>query len=268
MTVQLAEILAAMAALAEHADSVDDEAEDADAVRRALAIVRAEAELEAALLATVDASIVRIASCGLDDGWLSPPELHDIAGRSSAAARTVLRRLWVSHRWCTGQFTRNASTDAQPTDRTVFVMNKDDEVRNTWAERELPILRIALREIDAGQHHVALEAIRSETGLEVDQMRAASRALESAGYIEVQGRAMGPRVSGYVMGVGERTRRELGSWPAPDNVVARLIAALDQAAEEEAEPERKSKLRAVAQGLGGVARDIAVGAISAQLGNL
>lgn len=38
--------------------------------------------------------------------------------------------------------------------------------------------------------------------------------------------------------------------------------------EEESEPEKKTKLRAIAIGIGGMARDIAVGVIARKIGDL
>ncbi len=50
----------------------------------------------------------------------------------------------------------------------------------TWATRELPILRAALRRIDAGEDLPTLEDIRAEAGLDVVQMRAGLMALDGA----------------------------------------------------------------------------------------
>jgi hypothetical protein len=74
--------------------------------------------------------------------------------------------------------------------------------------------------------------------------------------------------SGVIESVSERARRELGSWPSPDDLVTQLAAALAQAADRESEPERKSHLRAAADALGGVAREVAVRVISDRLGRL
>jgi hypothetical protein len=56
----------------------------------------------------------------------------------------------------------------------------DTPLRSTWADRELPILKVALRRVDAGEEAVMLEEIRQEVGLEVSQMRTAVDALEDA----------------------------------------------------------------------------------------
>ena len=73
---------------------------------------------------------------------------------------------------------------------------------------------------------------------------------------------------GLVPRVYERTRRELGSWPSPEGVLDQLVAALREAAEREREPDRKGRLRAAADALGSVARDLAVRVIADRLGRL
>ena len=88
------------------------------------------------------------------------------------------------------------------------------------------------------------------------------RALETAEppYIDVRGKD--------IWGVTERTRRELGTWPSATSIVDELAAAFAQAAEAETEPEKKNRLRAVADGLGGAVKDIAVAVIAKRLGDL
>jgi hypothetical protein len=144
-------------------------------------------------------------------------------------------------------------------------------IAETWTSRDLPILVAALRRLDAGDPFVDLEELRHEVGLDVATMRAGLKALEGAWppYIDVTYTMAGPdRVGGHLQGVSERCRRELEAWPSADALVDRLSQALADAADREPEPERKNRLRALADGLGGIARDIAVGVISTQLGKL
>lgn len=142
-------------------------------------------------------------------------------------------------------------------------------IESTWTTRDLPILRGALRRLDAGEHFPSLEDVRAETGLDVAQMRAGLKALEAAWppYIEVSYTMAGPdRVGGHVKNVSERARRELGAWPSAETLVDRLAAALAEAADAEDEPERKGKLRAAGDALASFARDVAVSVVSAQVG--
>lgn len=71
---------------------------------------------------------------------------------------------------------------------------------------------------------------------------------------------------GFIESVSERARRELGAWPSAETIVEQLAAALRRAADEEPELERKSRLRAAAEVIAGMARDVAVGVISAKIG--
>jgi hypothetical protein len=53
-------------------------------------------------------------------------------------------------------------------------------------------------------------------------------------------------------------RRSVGAWPTPESLAERLIAALDSAADDEQEPEKKSKLKQASRAIGGVGRDVLV----------
>lgn len=145
-----------------------------------------------------------------------------------------------------------------------------DELRPTWATRDLPILRAALRRLDAGDPLPDLEEIRQEVDLTPDEVWGAVHALQSADppYMEVElAGGWGEQASGFVRSVSERTRRELGTWPSPESLVDALAEALARAADAEPEPERKSRLRAAADGLAGMARDVAVGVLARKLGD-
>jgi hypothetical protein len=108
--------------------------------------------------------------------------------------------------------------------------------------------------------------------LSVSQFQAGVQALATAypPYLEIslEGGWTDDHASGLIEGISERTRRELGSWPSPENLVAQLVTALTEAADREPEPEQKSRLRAAAEALGDVAREVAVGVVSDRLGRL
>jgi predicted ArsR family transcriptional regulator len=140
-----------------------------------------------------------------------------------------------------------------------------DELRPTWATRELPILRAALRHADVSDQPISIPELQAEVGLDDTQMRVALRALDDAGYLEV-GFTGGGGCNGQVWGVDERARRELGTWPSADNLVAELAAALREASEVSSEPEQSGKLRAAADALTGFARDVAVAVVARHVG--
>jgi hypothetical protein len=142
-----------------------------------------------------------------------------------------------------------------------------EEIAETWTNRELPILRVALRRFDGGEESVDLGDVQTETGLSADQIWAGIHALRDAypPYLDFDLAGWTDQANGDITSVSERTRRELGSWPTPENVLESLIQALNAEAESAPEEER-SRLRAVVDALGGTAREIAIRVISARIG--
>jgi len=57
-------------------------------------------------------------------------------------------------------------------------------------------------------------------------------------------------------------RQPVCQWPSAENVLAELVAGLDEAAEREPDPERRGRLRSVAAGLRDSAREIATDIIA------
>jgi hypothetical protein len=146
-----------------------------------------------------------------------------------------------------------------------------DALPQTWTNRDLPVLRSALRRLDEGDYFPNLEQIRQELELSIDQMRIAVDALTGAAppYMTVTLLMGGPnQVAGHVDSVSERARRELGTWPTSAGVVDELVAALERAAAAETEPDKRSRLHNLAAGLTGFAREIAVGVITNKLNGL
>lgn len=149
-----------------------------------------------------------------------------------------------------------------------------NEIESTWATRELPVLVAAYRHYEEDERAgrmKQLEKIRQELGMSVRGLQNALDALEEADppYLEVAwagGWTDEIAGGGYITNITERTRRELGAWPTPESLVDQLAAALRAAADEEQEPERKGRLRAAADVLGGMGRDIVVGVATAAIG--
>jgi hypothetical protein len=144
------------------------------------------------------------------------------------------------------------------------------ELHETWTTRELPILRAALARLDRGDDYADLDELRVELGLTAGEIFAAVDALGNASppYLDVDLRNGwdGVRSPGTIDRVYERTRRELGTWPTAENVVADIAAALRTAAEEADEPQETNRLRAAADALTGFARDVAVAVVARHVG--
>lgn len=133
-----------------------------------------------------------------------------------------------------------------------------DEVKYTWADRDLPLLRESVRRIDAGEEWPRMSDIADSCGLDHVQAEVGFDALAEDGYLVIKGRAMGGVLNGNVSQVTGKARREVGAWPSAEGVVDQLVAALEAAADAETEPERKSRLRSAAETLGSSGYRIAV----------
>jgi hypothetical protein len=132
-----------------------------------------------------------------------------------------------------------------------------DEVRYTWAERDLPLLRESVRRIDAGEEWPGMREIATSCGIDFGQAEVGFDALEEDGYLVIRGRALGV-LNGNVSQVTGKARREVGAWPTAEGVVDQLVVALAAAADAETEPEKKSRLRETADTLGSTGYKIAV----------
>jgi hypothetical protein len=130
-------------------------------------------------------------------------------------------------------------------------------VEDRWTSRDLPVLDAAVRLLDEGRFEVTVAEIASETGLDT---RAVDRALvalrgEYVGDYEVM--SGGDPGSFAITEVTAAARRVVGQWPSAESMAERLAAAFSEAADEEPDPERKSRLRQIASFLGETGKDIA-----------
>jgi hypothetical protein len=66
------------------------------------------------------------------------------------------------------------------------------------------------------------------------------------------------RAPAIITGITAHARQAAGAWPTAEALVDRLVQALAGAAEQEQDPERRSKLQQIALSLGGALRDVAV----------
>jgi hypothetical protein len=138
-------------------------------------------------------------------------------------------------------------------------------MESTWERRDLPVLDAVVRyfeERDAMDPHIPnVRTFAEITGLPVEQVYRAARSLAPS-YLSVEGWFSDDLGALSITQVTDQARRVVGQWPSPEVWVDRLVEALREAAEREPDPERRGRLRAMAEGLGGFARDIAVGVLS------
>ena len=135
----------------------------------------------------------------------------------------------------------------------------------------MPVLKavVELYEV-TGREKLRVTDIVKRVDLDAPTVQQALRALYAEPYLNGDGRTWAS--GNQYLFVGPATgdaRRVVGAWPTPENVVDRLIAALESAAEEGDRPEdERSKLRKTAAWLGSAAYQVAIGALGGAGGNM
>lgn len=135
----------------------------------------------------------------------------------------------------------------------------------TWARRELPVLEAIISDLDKvpeGGGWPDGGDIAARTGLDLGDIGAALLALDGC-YITLV--RSGGAASWHVTAVTADARRAAGQWPTAEGLVEQLAARIGEAAEQETDQERKGRLQAVARGLAGAAKGVAVNVVSAYL---
>jgi len=135
----------------------------------------------------------------------------------------------------------------------------------TWESRELPVLEAIIRDLDKVPVTEAwpdAADIAVKTGLDLSDVGAALLALDGQYLTLVRNLTLS---SWHVTAVTPGGRRAVGQWPSAESLVEQLAARINEVAEREADQERRGRLQAVARGLVGVAKEIAVNVASAYL---
>ncbi|MBC3189492.1 hypothetical protein H7X46_00210 [Pseudonocardia sp. C8] len=111
-------------------------------------------------------------------------------------------------------------------------------------------------EVD-GEDFLNAQAIFTQLGVTAADGARSVRRLVDNGYVKTAGDAPGRNAVGLISGVTERGLVRSGAWPSDaDRLADQIIAALAEAAENEPEPERRSRLQRAASGVAGVGRDV------------
>lgn len=142
-------------------------------------------------------------------------------------------------------------------------------IEDTWSTRDLPVLKVIVELADQGESSVEPAEIQRRTGLSAQQVQVALAALddEDPSLISIIGHTRGDgtrEIYAAQQPTGE-ARRRVGSWPTPEGLADRLIAALKEAAEAETDPERKTKWETVAGFLSGVGQGVLIGVLTKAL---
>jgi hypothetical protein len=138
---------------------------------------------------------------------------------------------------------------------------------DTWKTRDLPVLRAAVELYDRTGRNPHAGELGAACGFDEDTVQRALRALYREPFFEKGMTDWG----GKILAVGPPTSAALrvaGQWPSPEVQLERLIAALLDAADDEARPEEeRGRFKQAALWLGGAASQIAIGALGGAGGN-
>lgn len=139
---------------------------------------------------------------------------------------------------------------------------------DTWTNRDLPVLKAAVELFDK-TGHVRADAIAQALEFDSETVQQALRALYTEPYFRQGGATAwgGRRII-----VGDPTSdayRIAGKWPTPENLLERLVAALEAAGEDEDVPEpERGKAKQAALWLGDTLSKIAIGALGGAGGHM
>ncbi|WP_143267843.1 hypothetical protein [Amycolatopsis alba] len=133
---------------------------------------------------------------------------------------------------------------------------------DSWYSRELPVLEAVVgkfEEYTSGTYPEVSDLVES-TGFKMDQVIKALDALDGE-YLEVR-RGVGNPAKWYVPRIFSSARRAVGQWPTGENLADRVIAAIDETANNTSDPIAKGRLKKVSETLGGAAKEILTKALA------
>jgi hypothetical protein len=132
--------------------------------------------------------------------------------------------------------------------------------KQTWYNRELPILNAIVEILDQGGPSAKATEIETATGLPAGTVQAGLRALHDGDYftqITGEGSLVGPAVQA-VAGVTREARQAVGAWPSPEQRADEFLRELVELADRIPDEDTRGRLRKVAGYLGSTGRDLLV----------
>lgn len=128
----------------------------------------------------------------------------------------------------------------------------------TWYARELPVLVAAIEFLEKHDYGLLPEAtdLAPIVGLDVMDVAKALKLMDGE-FIRTSTSLAGLRTI-TVHEVYPAGRRAAGQWPTAELVAQQLVAGLEQAAEAEPDPEKKSRLKQTAVFLGSSGKDLLI----------
>jgi hypothetical protein len=138
----------------------------------------------------------------------------------------------------------------------------------TWTDRELPILE-AIRSVEEAEgDRISSMDLAKMVGLPEAEVRVGVRALREAGYM-AYGQLLGGEQRSWVAtfpGLREKGRRAVQQWPSDG--LGSLVELIEQRIADATDPEERSKLERLRDGLLGVGQGVATSIISSWLRQL
>lgn len=131
-------------------------------------------------------------------------------------------------------------------------------VQSTWLNRDLPVLEATISILTEHQHphFVDVKTIAERAKMDAHDVFDALRDMNGV-YVTLN--------SQLVMGVTPAARIAVGQWPSAEILSDRLLASFQAAEQAEADPVRKSKLRAISDGLTQMGQQVVVAVVSAAI---
>jgi hypothetical protein len=133
---------------------------------------------------------------------------------------------------------------------------------DTWYTVDLPVLDVIVafqREQPAGVLP-QLGDIHAVLDLPAEEIFRSALRLEGE-YLELE--RVGSLGNWVIRSVTPAARRAVGQWPNPEAVANQLIAAMADAAAHELDPDRRTRLQAATDVLGGVGREVLISVTAA-----
>lgn len=137
---------------------------------------------------------------------------------------------------------------------------------DTWTTRDFPVLRAIVKLADENENGRAqLPDIVERTGLDKETVKRALRALENEN--PPLFKAVGTMQDRFmtIMGVSGEARRKVGAWPTPEVLADRIVEAMNTAAEQTNDDDKRGWLRNVATWFSTAGRDILVDVAAKQI---
>lgn len=142
-----------------------------------------------------------------------------------------------------------------------------DEV---WTRDHAVLTKVVELYESTGEYFEPQQLLEAFPDEQHDAVRHSLRRLGTHGYIETltagPGLDEGSAQILLIKGVTERALRAVGAWPDNAELLAdRILAVLAEGAENDLEPEKRSKLKAGLRGFGGMTREVLVEVLGAAL---